>query len=433
MERLLKNLKLSHKMWISPFITLLFMVALFWGVWHGFSKQKQYMDDILNVRFKMSANAFKVQSCVLNLDKNLYQAISWARADYDNSMIEQLIKENKSLWDNIDNFLKGIVNDTNLTPEEKNLYTSCMEIFQKSKATILVIMNSISIDVNLATMQLSSIEEDNKVLEKAISDLTALEEKMSKDKYNSALDNSKLLMKAFTLATFFSVIITFIINIFVSRLTNSTISKTMSVVKTVARDGDLTISIDVTSNDEIGQLAQAVETMRGKMEDAVGHASVIAEKLAESSSEGAASIEETSASLGEVLSTIAQNAKNTSEVNGLLSHAEKEIENADHHMKNLTASMSEIAAASERAQKIVKNIDGIAFQTNLLALNAAVEAARAGEAGAGFAVVADEVRNLALRITESAKSTSDLITDIVTSIKQGNDMVTTTSQVLGRY
>jgi methyl-accepting chemotaxis protein len=172
--------------------------------------------------------------------------------------------------------------------------------------------------------------------------------------------------------------------------------------------------------------------MRSKMEDAVGQASLIAGVLAESASEGAASIEETSASLSEVSNMIGHNAKNTTEANDLMTSAEREIKKANDHMSELTKSMNEIGQASERAQKIVKNIDEIAFPTNLLALNAAVEAARAGEAGAGFAVVADEVRNLAMRATESAKNTSDLITDIVVRIKNGNDLVNTTSHVFGQ-
>jgi methyl-accepting chemotaxis protein len=90
--------------------------------------------------------------------------------------------------------------------------------------------------------------------------------------------------------------------------------------------------------------------------------------------------------------------------------------------------MKEIAAGSEKSQKIVKTIDEIAFQTNLLALNAAVEAARAGEAGAGFAVVADEVRNLAIRAAEAAKNTCGLIEDIVKKIRNREKLVGVTNE-----
>jgi len=92
-------------------------------------------------------------------------------------------------------------------------------------------------------------------------------------------------------------------------------------------------------------------------------------------------------------------------------------------MKRLMAAMTEISAASEDTQKIVKSIDEIAFQTNLLALNAAVEAARAGEAGAGFAVVADEVRNLAMRAAEAARTTSQLIEETIQKVTDGNNLV----------
>jgi methyl-accepting chemotaxis protein len=97
-------------------------------------------------------------------------------------------------------------------------------------------------------------------------------------------------------------------------------------------------------------------------------------------------------------------------------------------MGDMAAAITEITKSSEETGKIIKTIDEIAFQTNLLALNAAVEAARAGEAGAGFAVVADEVRNLALRASEAAKNTSNLIENTIKAVKNGNELTQATQQ-----
>jgi methyl-accepting chemotaxis protein len=126
-----------------------------------------------------------------------------------------------------------------------------------------------------------------------------------------------------------------------------------------------------------------------------------------------------------------RNADNTTEANNLMVTVREAIEKSNKAMTELTRSMTDIARASEQTQKIIKNIDEVAFQTNLLALNAAVEAARAGEAGAGFAVVADEVRNLALRATDSAKDTANLIQDIVNKVRGGEKLVSATNDAFG--
>lgn len=149
--------------------------------------------------------------------------------------------------------------------------------------------------------------------------------------------------------------------------------------------------------------------------------------LADGASEQAAAIEETSASMEEMSAMTRQNADGAAQADSLMRTALKTIQGTDQSMDEMSTSMEKIASACEDTFKIIKTIDEIAFQTNLLALNAAVEAARAGEAGAGFAVVADEVRNLAMRATEAAKNTADLIEETIQQVNSGKDIVVKTT------
>ncbi|MDP0501099.1 MAG: methyl-accepting chemotaxis protein [Verrucomicrobiota bacterium JB022] len=141
--------------------------------------------------------------------------------------------------------------------------------------------------------------------------------------------------------------------------------------------------------------------------------------IADTSSEQAASIEQTSASMEEMHATTHANGERAKEAETVARSTEAHIRQALKRMHSLDESIAAIEQQSQHTQKIIKTIDEIAFQTNLLALNAAVEAARAGEAGAGFAVVADEVRSLARRAAEAARSTTDIIEATFKRIKDG--------------
>lgn len=150
--------------------------------------------------------------------------------------------------------------------------------------------------------------------------------------------------------------------------------------------------------------------------------------LAQGATEQASSVEELSAMVTTVASGITENATNAVQASNLSKEAESSLVESNQHMKKMANSMEHINSASLEIQNIIKVIDNIAFQTNLLALNAAVEAARAGEAGKGFSVVADEVRNLAQQSTEAAKSTAELIETAVAAVKEGAEISAATEK-----
>lgn len=179
----------------------------------------------------------------------------------------------------------------------------------------------------------------------------------------------------------------------------------------------------------IGYVSRDIDDASAQVVAASSQVASASQSLAEGASEQASALEETSSSLEEMSSMTRQNADNAAQAKSLMSEARRIVEKVDSQMNSMVTAIQDVARSSEETGKIIRTIDEIAFQTNLLALNAAVEAARAGEAGAGFAVVADEVRNLAMRAAEAAKNTSNLIENIIVTIKNSNELTKRTQEV----
>jgi len=131
--------------------------------------------------------------------------------------------------------------------------------------------------------------------------------------------------------------------------------------------------------------------------------------LNNNSSKAAAALEETSAALEEVTSTITHNTNNIIQMASLATDVTNSANTGEQLARDTTSAMNEIDQEVNAINEAIVVIDQIAFQTNILSLNAAVEAATAGEAGKGFAVVAQEVRNLASRSAEAANEIKKLV------------------------
>ena len=424
MRSFFNNLKLGKKMLLAPLVVFIFLLILGYFTFSGLFMQKDSIEEIYQNRFKGYQISAKLLMDLSQVQANLYRILNWVGAGHDEKEVADLSKKQADIMAADVEMIKKTLALKTLSAEEKKTFKSALEnILEFQKATLKVLEMAPKWG---ASDFLPVAEEKYAVVVKLASDLLAFEEKLGKETYQDSIQSFNTTLGVFLGVFVVAIIMSFIISVYTTRMILKPVRKTIHVLKKLEQ-GDLTHSIDVNSHDEIGELVQSVNAMREKMGEAVGQALHVSAILSDAASQEAASIEETSASLDEIASMTRQNAANTSEANQLMISAKQAIQQANQSMVDLTRSMKEITGASEQTQKIVKSIDEIAFQTNLLALNAAVEAARAGEAGAGFAVVADEVRNLAMRATESARNSSNLIEDIVRKVKSGESLVDVTS------
>jgi len=235
-------------------------------------------------------------------------------------------------------------------------------------------------------------------------------------------------------------------------------------IQAVAK-GDVSRSLEISRNDEIGRMVKAVNGMvrelaqvftelssgvvtlnqtssdlstvsdkleigAGEMSDRSGAVSDAARAMSENIASVAAGAEQSSSSLEMVLASMEEMNATVDEIAKNTESAKSITQSAVTTARNASSKVNALGEDAHRIGQVTEVIAEISGQTNLLALNATIEAARAGEAGKGFAVVANEIKALADQTARAAGDIAQRIGKIQTSTKGTVDEIETISRVI---
>ena len=231
-----------------------------------------------------------------------------------------------------------------------------------------------------------------------------------------SLEKSADLKQKMIYFVIFSVIVSALISLMAYKFMAGLTTNLIGITQGLKNETEMIVDTSQSLASVAGKLSEASTQQAASLQETVASIDEISAMITRNSDSAL-----TSAKMSEQSTTIAQKGKLKSEQMmdsiAAISSGNEEIIN---QMQKSNSEITEIVQVIQDISQKTQVINDIVFQTKLLSFNASVEAARAGEHGKGFAVVAEEVGNLA---SMSGKAATEITEMLTKSVKRVTDIV----------
>lgn len=265
-------------------------------------------------------------------------------------------------------------------------------------------------------------------------------------------NEKKVVFIIFIVGSIIALVVLVLIGIFFSNKFEKRIKYLIGLLKNISEGGgDLTKRIEMSSKDELGEIAyyynifaeklgiiiSKVQNMVKELVTAFNQLSVTTEEISTNTKSQSTQIDSITSTIQQLADNLEGTMENTEnmvkqaeisseiaekgqDINKTLKESIVRVQQSENEFE---VNIQELQKSSETITQIVEVISDISVQTNLLSLNAAIQAIKAGEEGKGFSVVVDEVRNLSEQTKRFTNEISDIVQTIWSKMKHVVDTV----------
>jgi methyl-accepting chemotaxis protein len=420
-------MKLGQKIVVAPSVVIGFLLLFGAIALTGMIGQGRALEEIYLGRFAAYRGSAELAMELADSHMQAYRLITWMNGANE-AKVKQMTATLSAKLAAAETTLSAQIESQGSDEQARAALTQISPQVVKYRKNVLQAIDIAGADAAMGTSALQVADEEYQSMHQALQAAIASQLQRAQSGYDLAAVAAQRAIAIEFVVLLLAVATSLMVSLGLTRSILRPIHSATRVSRAIA-EGDLTVSTQVSGNDEVAELAQSLEAMRRNLSGIMGtlrssadrvtaHGAGLSDSAGAVASASAAQTDEAqsvAASVEEIAVTIAamadsaESARQVSQRSGEAAReGRKVIGDTLDEIKQIAATVEGAASTIRKLgdefgqiSGIVAVIKEIADQTNLLALNAAIEAARAGDQGRGFAVVADEVRKLAERTSQS--------------------------------